>query len=86
MSGRTVMHIDMNAFFAAVEQQADPALRGRPVGVIGAGARTILTTASYEARAFGVKTGMTVGEARERCPEIVLVVGNNRRYTHTSVV
>jgi len=84
MSQRTIMHIDMNAFFAAVEQQANPALRGKPVGVIGAGARTILTTASYEARAFGVKTGMTVHEARERCPEIVLVVGNNRRYTHTS--
>jgi DNA polymerase-4 len=84
MSERTILHVDMNAFFAAVEQQTNPALRGKPVGVIGAGARTILTTASYEARACGVKTGMTVREAKERCPGIVLVVGNNRRYTHTS--
>ena len=84
MNGRTIMHIDMNAYFASVEQQANPALRGKPVGVIGAGGRTIITTASYEARAHGVKTGMTVYEAKERCPEIVLVVGNNRRYTHTA--
>jgi DNA polymerase IV len=85
MSERTILHVDMNAFFAAVEQQTNPALRGKPVGVIGAGARTILTTASYEARTRGVKTGMTIYEAKQRCPEIVLVVGNNRRYTHTSI-
>jgi DNA polymerase-4 len=81
---RTIMHIDMNAFFASVEQQANPALRGKPVAVIGSGARTIVTTASYEARAFGVKTGMTVYEARRRCPEIEIVVGDNRKYTSTS--
>ena len=84
MAERTIMHIDMNAFFASVEQQANPALRGKPIAVIGSGGRTIITTASYEARAYGVKTGMTVGEARLKCPELILVVGNNRKYTHTS--
>lgn len=81
---RTIIHIDMNAFFASVEQQANPALRGRPIAVIGSGGRTIITTASYEARAFGVKTGMTVWEGKRACPELVLVVGDNRKYTHAS--
>jgi DNA polymerase-4 len=74
----------MNAFFAAVEQQSDPTLRGKPVAVTGSGARTIITTSSYEARAFGVKTGMTVYESKQLCPELIQVVGNNRKYTDTS--
>ena len=81
---RTIMHIDMNAFFASVEQQANPALRNKPIAVIGSSARTIITTSSYEARAFGVKTGMTIHEAKTLCPQLILVVGNNRKYTHTS--
>lgn len=82
--GRTILHMDMNAFFASVEQQADPALRNRPVAVIGSAKRTVITTASYEARAFGVKTGMTVYEGRRLCPDIVFVVGKNRRYAAVS--
>jgi DNA polymerase-4 len=78
-----IMHIDMNAFFAGVEQSVNPALRGKPIGVIGSGKRTVVTTASYEARAFGVRTGMTVYEAHKLCPQIILVVGNNQRYTDT---
>ena len=73
----------MNAFFAAVEQQANPALKGKPIAVIGRG-RTVVTTASYEARAFGVKTGMNSWQARQACPQVVFVVGDNRKYTHTS--
>ncbi len=84
MSVRTILHIDMNAFFAAVEQQSDPTLRGKPIAVTGSGARTIITTSSYEARAFGVKTGMTVYEAKQLCPQLIQVVGNNRKYTDTS--
>lgn len=80
---RTILHIDMNAFFASVEQQANPALRGKPIAVVGSG-RTVVTTASYEARAFGVKTGMTKWEAQRACPHIILVVGDNRKYTHIS--
>ena len=62
---KTIMHVDMNAFFAAVEQQSNPMLRGRPVAVTGSEKRSIILTASYEARAFGVKTGMTHFEAFE---------------------
>ncbi len=81
---RTIMHVDMNAFFAAVEQQSNPALRGRPIAVTGSEQRSVILTASYEARAFGVKTGMTRFEAFERCPQLVLVPANNRLYTHVS--
>jgi DNA polymerase-4 len=77
------MHVDMNAFFAAVEQQCNPRLQGKPVAVIGSNKRTIITTASYEARAFGVKTGMTVPEAKKRCPDLILVAGDNKKYTDT---
>jgi DNA polymerase-4 len=84
MPDRTILHLDMNAFFASVEQQANPRLRGRPIAVTGSSARTVITTASYEARACGVRTGMTVYEARRACPELILVVANNRKYTHTS--
>ena len=70
----------MDAFFASVEQQADPVLRGKPIAVTGAGERTIITTSSYEARAYGVKTGMTVYEAKRLCPDLILVIGNNRKY------
>jgi DNA polymerase-4 len=74
----------MNAFFASVEQQANPELRGKPIAVVGSSGRTVITTASYEARACGVKTGMAVWEARRCCPQIILVVGDSRKYTHTS--
>ena len=83
MSARTIMHLDMDAYFASVEQQCNPKLRGKPIAVTGSGARTIITTSSYEARERGVKTGMTVYEARRRCPHIILVAGNNTKYTDT---
>ncbi|NOR50626.1 MAG: DNA polymerase IV, partial [Desulfuromonadales bacterium] len=81
---KTIMHVDMNAFFAAVEQQSNPALRGRPIAVTGSEKRSIILTTSYEARAFGVKTGMTRFEAFEFCPQLTLVPANNRLYTHVS--
>jgi DNA polymerase-4 len=84
MDNRTIMHIDMNAFFASVEQQVNPRLRGKPVAVTGGQKRAIITTASYEARAYGVKTGMTRGEAKRLCPGIILVPANNQRYVDTS--
>ena len=73
----------MDAFFASVEQQANPKLRGKPIAVIGSGNRTVITTRSYEARKFGVKTGMNTYEARKLCPHLILVVGDNEKYTHT---
>ena len=84
MGERLVLHVDMNAFFASVEQQSNPALRGRPVAVVGSQKRTIILTASYEARRFGVKTGMMLHEARQRCPQLKLCPANNRLYTYVS--
>jgi DNA polymerase-4 len=81
---RVILHIDMDAFFASVEQAVNPALKGKPIAVIGSGKRTVITTASYEARKYGVKTGMTVWEGKRVCPKLNMVVGNNRRYTDTS--
>ncbi len=81
---RVVMHIDMNAFFASVEQRCNPKLRGRPIAVVGSGERTIVTTCSYEARALGVKTGMNKYEARRVCPSLIFVIADNRKYTDTS--
>ncbi|MEI6305211.1 MAG: DNA polymerase IV [Deltaproteobacteria bacterium] len=81
---RIVMHIDMNAFFASVEQQANPELQGKPIAVVGGSGRTVITTSSYEARAFGVKTGMAKWEALRCCPQLIIVVGDNRKYTYTS--
>ena len=79
---RSVLHIDMNAFFASVEQRANPALRGRPMAVIGSKHRGVILSPSYEARAFGVKTGMTYFEAKKRCPGIVFAEADPARYTH----
>jgi len=80
---RIILCSDMDAFFASVEQKANPRLKGKPIGVIGGGLRTIITTASYEARRFGVKTGMNIREAKIACPHLILVIANNARYTHT---
>jgi DNA polymerase-4 len=79
------MHIDMDAFFASVEQQCNPHYKGKPIAVIGSGKRTIITTASYEARKYGIKTGLTIYEAKRLCPHIIFVVGNNDKYTDTCV-
>lgn len=74
----------MNVFFASVEQQANPELQGKPIAVVGSSGRTVITTCSYEARAFGVKTGMAIWEAKRACPELTIVVGDNKKYTYTS--
>jgi DNA polymerase IV len=77
---KIILCVDMDAFFASVEQQVNPDLKGKPIAVTGAGARTIITTSSYEAREHGVKTGMTPHEAKKLCPHIIFVIGDNRRY------
>jgi DNA polymerase-4 len=76
----------MNAFFASVEQQANPDLRGKPIAVVGGQGRTVITTSSYEARAKGVKTGMAIWEGKRACPELIIVIGDNKKYTHTSTL
>ncbi len=79
------LHIDLNSFFASVEQQLHPEYRGKPVGVVGTMADTgALIAASYEAKALGIKTLTKVGEARRICPEIVLVEGAHSVYAQFS--
>ena len=75
------LFVDFNSYFASVEQQINPALRGRPVGVVPVMAETsCCIAASYEAKAFGIRTGTGVAEARRLCPEIVLIVGRHEVY------
>jgi DNA polymerase-4 len=79
------MHVDMDAFFASVEQQTLPFLRGKPIGVCGdPDGRTVIAAASYEAKRRGVKTAMTLPEAKRLCPEIILVSGDPAKYVDTS--
>jgi DNA polymerase-4 len=76
------LFVDLNSYFASVEQQARPELRGRPVGVVPMMAdTTVCIAASYEAKAFGVRTGTVVADARRLCPEIVFVEGRHELYT-----
>lgn len=66
------MHMDMDAFFASIEQLDNPQLRGRPV-VVGGEHRGVVSTCSYEARRFGIRSAMPVAEARRRCPHAVYI-------------
>ena len=81
---RKIIHIDMDAFFAAVEVRDNPKLKGKPV-IIGSdprqtGGRGVVSTCSYEARAFGVHSAMSSKEAYERCPQAVFISGNYEKY------
>ena len=85
-SGRIILHIDFNSYFATCEQQANPRLRGKPVGVTGGDRmkRTVLGAASVEAKRCGVKTGMQIWEAKKLCPQIILVKGDSDKYLSTT--
>lgn len=79
-----ILHIDMDAFYAAVEQLDDPSLRGRCVIVGGTSGRGVVATASYEARRFGIHSAMPIFEARRRCPRAVFIKPRRERYQAVS--
>lgn len=83
---KVILHIDFNSYFATVEQQANPRLRGKPIGVTGGDRteRTVIGAASIEAKTFGVKTGMALWQARTLCPEIIFVTGDCDKYLETT--
>lgn len=83
-STASILHLDLDAFFAAVEQRDKPSLRGKPVIVGGIGGRGVVATASYEARTFGVGSAMSGREARARCPHAAFLSGRFHAYRESS--
>ncbi len=80
---RTILHIDMDAFYASIEQLANPALKGKPV-IVGGGTRGVVSTASYEARTFGIHSAMPIFQAKRLCPHGVYLPVRMKRYQDVS--
>src|SRR6266540_1005604 len=85
-AGRQILHIDMDAFYASVEQQDDPSLRGQPVLVGARSNRAVVLAASYEARPFGVHSAMPMALALRRCPRAMVASPRPDRYAEVSQV
>ncbi|MDO6595752.1 DNA polymerase IV [Oceanihabitans sp. 2_MG-2023] len=81
---RKIIHVDMDAFYASVEQMDNPELRGKPIAVGGGGTRGVVSAASYEARKFGVRSAISGAQARRNCPELIFVKPRYDRYTEIS--
>ncbi|MFA5660205.1 MAG: DNA polymerase IV, partial [Bacilli bacterium] len=81
---RIILHIDLNAFFAACEVIRDPSLKGKPMIVGGGGRRGIVSTASYEARKLGIHSAMPTYKAVKLCPELIIIEPDFKLYHHYS--
>jgi len=81
---RKIIHVDMDAFYASVEQMDNPELRGKAVAVGGGGTRGVVSAASYEARKFGVRSAISGAQARRNCPHLIFVKPRFERYTEIS--
>src|SRR5213595_823539 len=84
MASRAIAHVDMDAFYAAVEQRDRPELRGQPVIVGGIGGRGVVSAASYEARTFGVHSAMPMATARRLCPRGIVLPVRMKHYAGIS--
>ena len=84
MAERLILHMDMDCFFAAVEQRDNPELRGKPVIVGGLSSRGVVSTASYEARKYGVHSAMPMALAKRKCPQGIFLTGNYPQYKAVS--
>ena len=79
-----ILHVDMDAFFASVEQRDNPELLGKPVIVAGHSNRSVVSAASYEARKFGIHSAMPVFQAKQRCPHLIIQPGSREKYARDS--
>ena len=84
MAGRVIFHVDINAYYASAELLKNSALQGQPVAVAGLTRRSVVSTASYEARAYGVHSAMPLHEAMRLCPDLVVVAGDYKWYEELS--
>src|SRR5690348_602798 len=84
MTARKIIHVDMDAFYASVEQRDNPELRGKPVVVAWKAIRSVVCAASYEARTFGVRSAMPAVRAQRLCPEAVFIPPDFTRYRAVS--
>lgn len=85
LNNRKIIHVDMDAFYASVEQMDNPSLRGKPIAVGGGETRGVVSAASYEARKFGVRSAMSGYLAKKNCPDLIFVRPRFDRYREISL-